>query len=381
MLGIAADRIARPDGSLEPGVVWIDPTRGTIVSVSADRSALPPAVRGTPMRRVELGDRIVGPGCVDVHVHGGAGCQVNGDSAVDVEGALATIASFHARNGTSSLLATTVSDSPERLAAAVAGVAQAAARARATAVPTGARIIGSHLEGPFIAPTRAGAQDPSAIRPPDRAELNRLLELGAGTVRMVTLAPELPGADELIADCLDAGAVVALGHTEADFDTARRAFDAGATHVTHLFNCMPPLHHRLPGLITAALVDDRVTVELICDLHHVHPAVVEFVAQIALERLVLVTDAGPVAGSRPWSPPARTHGGGAHRVEGHPGHRPDDARRECPDHERGGAEFLDCGESPLGGGSGRRVGDARIDRRRRGIGAARPRPNRRGRTG
>jgi N-acetylglucosamine-6-phosphate deacetylase len=251
------------------------------------------------MRRVELGDRIVAPGCVDVHVHGGAGCQVNGDSAVEVEGALAAMASFHAWNGTSSLLATTVSDSPERLAAAVAGVAQATARARATAVPTGARIIGSHLEGPFIAPTRAGAQDPSAIRPPDRAELNRLLELGAGTVRMVTLAPELPGADELIADCLDAGAVVALGHTEADFDTARRAFDAGATHVTHLFNCMPPLHHRLPGLITAALVDDRVTVELICDLHHVHPAVVEFVAQIALERLVLVTDAGPVAGTGP----------------------------------------------------------------------------------
>jgi N-acetylglucosamine-6-phosphate deacetylase len=301
LLGLGAHRVARPDGTLEPGVVWIDVGAGTIAAVEA-RPAAGAATSPTAARPrwVELGDRTVAPGFVDVHVHGGSGAQVNAASPGEVADALDRMARFHVRHGTTAFLATTVSDSPERLAATVEGVAQAARAGRSTDEGPGtARVLGSHLEGPFISPARAGAQDPGGIRLPDRAELNRLLELGAGTVKLVTIAPELPGAFELVADCLDAGASVSFGHTDCDYDTALRAIDAGVTHVTHLFNAMAPLHHRRPGPATAALLDPGVTLELVCDLHHVHPAVVELVAGIARSRLVLVTDAGGAAGLPP----------------------------------------------------------------------------------
>ncbi len=291
LVGLAAARVALPGANLGPATVWVDRHTGLVDAVEPGRPQRPcggPAATGTaPGPLVDLGDRILAPGFVDVHVHGAAGAQVNGDSPEEVARAVAAVAGFHAAHGTTALLATTVTDTPGRLAATVAGVARAARSARTG----GARVLGCHLEGPFVAAGRAGAQDPSQVRRPDRAELARLLELGAGTVRLVTLAPELPGADGLIADCLAAGAAVALGHTDADYDTARRAFAAGATHVTHLWNAMAPLHHRRPGLVGAALADDAVTVEIVCDLHHVHPAVVALVAKAAPGRTVLVTDA------------------------------------------------------------------------------------------
>lgn len=247
---------------------------------------------------MDLGPRLLAPGYVDVHVHGAAGVQVNGDSADQVFDAVAALAAFHATHGTTTLVPTAVTDSPKRLAATVTGIARAARTAPAPS-PGGARVAGSHLEGPFIAVGRAGAQDPAHIRLPDRAELNRLLELGEGTVRLVTLAPELPGADDLIADCLAAGAAVALGHTDADYDTANRAFGAGASHVTHLWNAMAGLHHRRPGLVGAALANHGVTVEIVCDLHHVHPSVVALTARCAPGRSVLVTDAVAATGAAP----------------------------------------------------------------------------------
>lgn len=295
LLGVAADHVVRPDGSSEPGTVWMDAETGTIVDVvrgvAGPVGARPEDVAG---RLVALGERIVAPGFVDVHVHGGAGRQVNGDDATEVAESLAAIAGFHARHGTTSLVATTVSDSPARLAATVAGVVRATHATRAGG--GGARVVGCHLEGPFLAPARAGAHDPSWIRAPDRTELDRLLELGEGRVRLVTLAPELPGAARLVADCLDAGAAVALGHTDAGYETARHAFDLGATHVVHLFDAMAPFHHREPGLVTAALLEGSVTMELICDLHHVHRAAIELVLHVARGRTLLVSDATAAAG-------------------------------------------------------------------------------------
>lgn len=296
LLGLEADRVAWPDGRLEPGVVWVDPRPGTIADVvRAGHGPAGTRPEDVPGRLVQLGDRTVAPGFVDVHVHGAAGCQVNGGSATSVAEALFSIARFHARHGTTSLVATTVSDSPGRLAASVSGAARAAREWRRD----GARLLGCHLEGPFISPRRAGAQDPAAIRPPDRAELSRLLELGEGTVRIVTLAPELDGADALVADCVDAGVTVSLGHSDADFETARAAFGAGATHVAHLFDAMAPFHHRRPGLVAAALLEDRATLELVCDLHHVHPAAIALVARTAPGRIVLVTDATAATGMPP----------------------------------------------------------------------------------
>lgn len=303
LLGVAADRVVRPDGTTEPGTVWIDTTAGTIVDVVRGRwgpvGAHPEDVEG---RLLDLGDRIVAPGYVDVHVHGGAGQQVNGDDATAVAASLAEIARFHAAHGTTALMATTVSDAPARLAATVAGIVRAARAPRGDG--HGARIVGCHLEGPFLSPVRAGAQDPAWIRNPDRAELQRLLEAGEGTVRIVTLAPELRGATELIADSLEAGATVALGHTDADFDTSRRAIDAGATHVVHMFDAMAPLDHRKPGLAAAALLDPTTTLEVIFDLHHVHHAALQLVMTIARGRTLLVTDATAAAG---WP-------GGRHRL-------------------------------------------------------------------
>ncbi|HVC14296.1 MAG TPA: N-acetylglucosamine-6-phosphate deacetylase [Acidimicrobiales bacterium] len=296
LLGLGADRLAWPGQELEAGVVWVDPDLGTIVDVV--RAGHGPA--GTrpddvPGRLVELGDRTIAPGFVDVHVHGGDGHQVNGASPTEVAESVAAIAAFHARHGTTALLATTVSDSPDRLRASVAGVARAARERR----PGAARVLGCHLEGPFISPARAGAQDRARIRPPDAAELSALLEVGEGTLRVVTLAPELEGADLLVAECVAAGVTVALGHSDADVDTARAAFDAGATHVTHLFDAMAPFHHRSPGLVAAALLEPRATLELICDLHHVHPQAIALAARTAPGRLVLVTDASGAAGMPP----------------------------------------------------------------------------------
>ncbi|HLW44956.1 MAG TPA: N-acetylglucosamine-6-phosphate deacetylase [Acidimicrobiales bacterium] len=299
LLGLASQRVLLPEGPLRPAVVWIDTARGRIESVTEDGRSEPGIRDDTPHGRiVSLDDDLVlAPGFVDVHVHGGAGSQANGAHADEVESSVAEFAAFHAHHGTTSLVATTVSDSHERLMASVEGIARATGRTVSSAGRAGAaRVLGCHLEGPFISLARAGAQDRSEIRPPDPGQLTELLERGGGAVRMITLAPELDGAAELISLCHDAGVVVSIGHSDADYECARRAFDAGASHVAHLFNAMAPLHQRRPGPVGAALSDETVTVELICDMHHVHPAVVSIVAAAAPERVVIVTDASAAAG-------------------------------------------------------------------------------------
>jgi N-acetylglucosamine-6-phosphate deacetylase len=242
---------------------------------------------------VELGDHLVVPGFVDVHVHGGGGAQVNGDDPDEVAAAIATVAATHAAHGTTSLLATAVSDSHERLVATLTGIARAA---RAD-LPT--TLLGAHLEGPWLAPDHAGAQDPRALRPPSLAEWTALRSAAPGAIRMLTLAPELPGALDVVREAVAAGAVVSVGHTGADYAQTVAAFDAGARHATHLFNGMPPLHHRRPGPVGAALADQRVSVELIADGHHVHPAVLGLVLRLARSRVVAVTDATSAAGLVP----------------------------------------------------------------------------------
>lgn len=244
---------------------------------------------------LDLGDRLLAPGFVDIHVHGGAGAQVNGDSPEQVRRSVATLARFHVRHGTTSLLATTVSDSPERLLAAVRGVTDAAqAYAEGSA-----RVLGVHLEGPWLAAGKAGAQDPSQLRPPTTTELQALLAAGSDTIRLLTIAPELPGARGVIGTAVDAGVVVSVGHTEADEKTVAAAFDAGARHVTHLFNAMPGLHHRRPGPVGAALADARVSVEVIADGVHLHPSVLALVCAAAGGRVVAVTDAMAATGLGP----------------------------------------------------------------------------------
>ena len=155
-------------------------------------------------------------------------------------------------------------------------------------------MLGSHLEGPFLSPARCGAQNPAHIIAPDRAVLDRLIAAAGGGLRMVTLAPELDGAVALIAPLRRLGVIVAMGHSDATFEQASAAIRAGANHATHLFNAMPPLHHRAPGLVGAALEAD-IPCELINDGRHLHPALVRLVARM-ISCPVLVTDAIDASG-------------------------------------------------------------------------------------
>jgi N-acetylglucosamine-6-phosphate deacetylase len=231
----------------------------------------------------DFSDSVVVPGFIDMHVHGGGGA-----SYTEANG-IAAAAAFHLQHGTSTTLASLVTLAPGEL---IAG-----ARALAEQTRQGT-IAGIHLEGPWLSPAHCGAHDHALMREPDPAEIEAVLATGGDTIRMVTMAPELPGSERAIRRFVDAGVVVAVGHTGATYEQARHAIAVGATVGTHLFNAMPPLHHREPGPALALLEDPRVTVELIADGVHLHPAVVRSVIEaVGPDRVALVTDAVAAAGS------------------------------------------------------------------------------------
>ena len=267
-------RVVTPTGVLDPGWLRVDGER------IAELGAGPPP-HGDAL---ELGGRWLLPGFVDMHVHGGGGA---GYPSGDPEEAR-TAAAFHRSHGTTTTVASLVTAAPAELERAI--------RALTPLVRDG-ELAGIHLEGPYLSPDHPGAHDPALLRAPDPDELAGLLDDGAGAVRMVTLAPELPRGLELVRRTVDAGAVAAVGHTGATYDQARAAFDAGARVATHLFNAMRPLHHREPGPALAALEDARVTVEIINDGLHLHDAVAAHaLATAGPERTALVTDAMVAAG-------------------------------------------------------------------------------------
>ncbi|WP_329493448.1 N-acetylglucosamine-6-phosphate deacetylase [Kitasatospora herbaricolor] len=233
---------------------------------------------------VDLAGHTVVPGFVDLHVHGGGGATY---ATTDAEQALAAVR-FHRLHGTTTTVASTVTcevDDLCRQAAVLAELAQDGV------------LAGLHFEGPFIARARCGAHAPELLRDPDPALLRRLLDAAKGHARMVTLAPELPGGLDAVRALVHAGVIAAVGHTAADHRTVGAAVDAGATVATHLFNGMPGLGHRDPGPVGALLEDDRVTVELVNDGVHLHPAIVGLVYRaVGAGRIALVTDAMSAAG-------------------------------------------------------------------------------------
>lgn len=259
---------------LRPG--WIE-AGGT--TVAATGSGAPPR----PPDR-DLGAVTVVPGFVDTHVHGGGGADFSAADAVSTRAAL----DLHRRHGTTTLVASLVSAAPADLLHQVDALADQ--------VEAGL-VAGIHLEGPWLAAERCGAHDPELLRDPVRDEVERVLAAGRGTIRMVTLAPERTGAVAAIERIVAAGAVAAVGHTEATYEQTRTAIGAGASVGTHLFNAMRPIHHREPGPVIALLEDPRVTVELITDGVHVHGALYRHVARSAgADRVSLVTDAMAAAG-------------------------------------------------------------------------------------
>lgn len=268
-------RTLEADGPVDGGWVLLD---GDLIAATGTGPA--PAADS----RVDLAGAWLTPGFIDLHGHGGGGHAFD-DGPARIRSALAV----HRAHGTTRSVLSLVAAPLDRLEASLAGIAEVAADD-----PT---VLGAHLEGPFLAPSRCGAHDPAHLRPPDRADVRRLVDAARGTLRQVTLAPELPGALEAIRVVVEAGAVAAVGHTEADLALTRRAFDAGARLVTHALNAMPDLGHRAPGPVGAALADDRVVLELVLDGHHVHPTVAALLFTGAPGRIALVTDAMAGAGA------------------------------------------------------------------------------------
>lgn len=278
---ITAGTIVTGREVLSGGWVRIDGDR--IAEVGVGRPGLAPDPGLDP--DLDAGpDAVLVPGFVDMHVHGGGGGAFPEGTAAATRAAI----DLHRRHGTTTMMASLVSADPETLIERIAALAD---------VVDSGQLAGIHLEGPWLSPHRGGAHDPDTLRDPDPAELDRVLDAGAGAIRMVTLAPERRGGIAAITRLIGAGVVVAVGHTDATYRQACDAIDAGATVGTHLFNAMRPIHHREPGPVIALLEDSRVIVELIVDGVHLHPALYRDVTRtVGPDRVALVTDAMAAAG-------------------------------------------------------------------------------------
>lgn len=268
---LGGGRVVTPEGVLDGA--WVQITDGRIEEIASARPDLDAPV-------VDLRGAWLLPGYIDLHVHGGGGHSID-ESPQAMEEAVA----FHRSHGTTATLVSLVTAPEEALTKQLGWAADLLRRGP---TPRG-HVLGSHLEGPFLSAKRRGAQNAAHMTAPDPALLDRLLAAAGDSLRMVTLAPELDGALELIETLSRAGVIVAMGHSDATYEQARAAIRAGASHATHLFNAMPPLHHREPGLVGAAL-EAGIACELINDGRHLHPAVVKLVFEL-VSTPVLVTDA------------------------------------------------------------------------------------------
>jgi len=222
------------------------------------------------------------PGLTDLHFHGCVGEDFSDGSA----GGLARIAQYELSRGVTQICPAGMTLLEDQLTK----ICQVAAAHRAAGVP-GAELAGIHLEGPFLSEAKKGAQNGAWLHDPDLPMLRRLEEAARGLVKLVTVAPEQPGAMEFIRGAVADGITVSVGHTTADYDIASAAMEAGVTHCTHLFNAMPPLTHRAPGVIGAAFDHPHVRAELICDGIHIHPSVVRLTFRLfGTDRVVLISD-------------------------------------------------------------------------------------------
>ena len=271
---IRARRLLAPAGWIDNGWVEVEDRR-----IRAWRQGEPPQ---TPDPDNVIIDGIVAPGFVDVHCHGGGGASFDGGPEQ-----AATVLDTHRRHGTTTLVASLVTADLDGLQSQVGTLAPLVADGR---------LAGIHLEGPWLSEQYKGAHAGDLLRDPVITDIDRLLDAGGGSVRMVTIAPEKPGAMAAIGHLVERGVTVAIGHTAADLATTRAAIAAGASGATHLFNAMPEMHHRQPGAVLALWRDERVWVELICDGVHLHPELLAQVISTKPDRAVLVSDAMAAAG-------------------------------------------------------------------------------------
>ncbi|MGW2786398.1 N-acetylglucosamine-6-phosphate deacetylase [Streptomyces populi] len=281
---LAGARVVLPTGIVHDGRVIID---GPVIAGAGAPGTRPTGALGavpadTPV--TDLSGHWVVPGFVDLHNHGGGGASFTSGTAEDVLRGIHT----HRLHGTTTVVASTVTGDMHGLAERAGMLSELAEQGD---------IAGIHFEGPFISPCRKGAHSEELLRDPDPADVRKLLDAARGRASMVTLAPELPGGLDSVRLLAEHGVIAAIGHTDATYEQTKAAIDAGATVATHLFNAMPGLGHRAPGPIAALLEDERITVELINDGTHLHPASLELAFHHAGPgRVAFITDAMDAAG-------------------------------------------------------------------------------------
>lgn len=295
-------RVITPTGVLDTG--WVR-TDGSRVVAIGEGGSIPP---GFDAKRIDAEGGLLGPGLIDIHTHGAVGHDVMDGAAA----ALTAIRRFLATRGVTSFVATTWSAPHEAILAALGAI-------EANLGPSnhGSTILGANLEGPYLSRDAAGAQDPAAIRPLHRGELEELLS--TRVVRLITIAPEVADNMQGVAECAARGVKVSVGHTAATFEEVSAAAERGATLMTHLFNAMTPLRHRAPGAVGAGLTDPRLMGELVADGVHVHPAVMRLALKaMGIGRVVLVSDAvracGMAEGELDLDGRRVVHAGGAVRL-------------------------------------------------------------------
>ncbi|MBN2982584.1 N-acetylglucosamine-6-phosphate deacetylase [Cohnella algarum] len=277
-------RVVTPEGTLECGWIWL--RDGVIAGIGGSSDPVP-SEAGSAERIDGRGGWVL-PGFVDVHVHGGAGYDF---MFAEREG-LDAIAKFHARHGTTGLLATSLTSPRDQLTA----VLDRASRYMAGPMPY-AQVLGVHFEGPFVSVKWKGAQNADYILPPQKEWLEDWTRAYPGIIKMQTLAPEAKGALEYIDLLVANGIVPSAGHTDATYAQMTAAAERGLRHAVHTFNGMRPFHHREPGTAGAIMADDRIAAEVIADGHHVHPAGIRVLVKAkGVDNVVLITDAMEAAG-------------------------------------------------------------------------------------
>ncbi|MEV5607894.1 N-acetylglucosamine-6-phosphate deacetylase [Streptomyces sp. NPDC052225] len=279
---LAGAKVVLPTGTVTDGRVIVD---GTKIAGSSPR--LSNELGGTPFAdatTVDLSGHWVVPGFVDMHNHGGGGASFTSGTVEDILKGVHT----HRLHGTTTVVASFVTGDMDFLTQRAGLLSELAEQGE---------IAGIHFEGPFISPCRKGAHDETLLRDPDPAAVRKLIDAARGRAKMVTLATELPGGIDSVRLLAEHGVIAAIGHTDATYEQTVEAIDAGATVATHLFNAMPGLGHRAPGPIAALLEDERITVELINDGTHLHPAALELAFHHKGGRKVaFITDAMDAAG-------------------------------------------------------------------------------------
>jgi N-acetylglucosamine-6-phosphate deacetylase len=240
----------------------------------------------------DFGDAVLAPAFIDIHIHGGAGHDVMENDPASLRAVEKLIAS----HGVGNYFPTTVTAPVEVTLSALGRLADAIEQAAGCSEGR-ARPLGIHLEGPFISHVRRGVHPPENLLPPSHKVFDRFWDAARGHIRMMTIAPELPGAQEVIVEAVKRGVCVSLGHSDADMRSTRSAVAAGARHATHAFNAMRPLDHRHPGILGEVLTDSRISADIIADGIHLDPTIVDlFLKTKGVESAVLITDATAATG-------------------------------------------------------------------------------------